>query len=93
MVKTNFLGNEIPKENVHYTCIACITIDSVMKMKKMNYQKAYLEECKYKIKKIKMSKFINTKLESESESQSGSESELESDTELESKSKSKSDSE
>ena len=91
MVKTNFLGNEIPKENVHYTCIGCITIDSVMKMKKMNYQKAYLEEFKYKIKKIKMSKFINTKLESESESQS--ESELESDTELESKSKSKSDSE
>ena len=62
-----------------------------MKMKKMNYQKAYLEEFKYKIKKIKMSKFINTKLESESESQS--ESELESDTELESKSKSKYDSE
>ena len=29
-IKTNFLGNEIPKENVHYACIACITIDSVM---------------------------------------------------------------
>ena len=29
-IKTNFLGNEIPKENVDYTCIACITIDSVM---------------------------------------------------------------
>ena len=27
----------MPKENVHYTCIAYITIDSVMKMKKMNY--------------------------------------------------------
>ena len=32
----------------------------------------YLEECKYKIKKIKMSKFINTDLESESESESES---------------------
>ena len=28
-IKTNFLGNEIPKENIHY---ACITIDSVMRM-------------------------------------------------------------
>ena len=33
MIKTN-LGDEIPKENVHYTCIACIIIDSVMRMKK-----------------------------------------------------------
>ena len=31
-IKTNFLGNGIPKENMHYTCIACITTDSVMKM-------------------------------------------------------------
>ena len=34
VVKTNFLGNEMPKENMHYTCIACVTIDSVMKMEK-----------------------------------------------------------
>ena len=34
VVKTNFLGDEIPKENMHYTCIACITIDSVMRMEK-----------------------------------------------------------
>ena len=33
-IKTNFLGNEVPKENMHYTCIACITIDSVIKMGK-----------------------------------------------------------
>ena len=33
-IKTNFLGDEAPKENMHYTCIACITIDSVMKMDK-----------------------------------------------------------
>ena len=32
VIKTNFLGNEVPKENIHYTCIACITIDSVMKI-------------------------------------------------------------
>ena len=36
-IKTNFLGNNIPKENTYYTCIACITVDSVMKMNKKNY--------------------------------------------------------
>ena len=80
VTKNNFLGDEIPKENVHYACIAYMTIDSVMRMKKMNYLQVYLEECKYKIKKIKMSNFINTELESESESEL--ESELESYTEL-----------
>ena len=86
VIKTNFLGDEVPKENLHYTCIACINIDSVMRMKKKNYPQVYLEECKCKIKKIKMTKFINTELESDSES------ELESDTELESKFESDSDS-
>ena len=28
----------------------------------MNYPQVYFEECKYKIKKIKMSKFIKTDL-------------------------------
>ena len=36
IVKTIFLGNKIPKENKHYTCIACITIDSDMRMEKKN---------------------------------------------------------
>ena len=36
-IKTNFLGNGITKENMHYTCIACITIDSVLRMEKKNY--------------------------------------------------------
>ena len=30
LIKTNFLVNDTPKENMHYTCITCITIDSVM---------------------------------------------------------------
>ena len=33
-IKRNFLGYETPKENMHYTCIACITFDSVMKIGK-----------------------------------------------------------
>ena len=28
VIKTNFLGNDTPKENMHYTCIACTTIGS-----------------------------------------------------------------
>ena len=34
MIKTNFLGNGMPKQNMHYTCIACITIDSVFTIDK-----------------------------------------------------------
>ena len=30
IIRTNFLGNGIPKENMHYTCITCINIDSVL---------------------------------------------------------------
>ena len=66
-IKTNFLGNGLPKENMYYTCIACITIDSVLRMNKKNYPQVYLEECKYKIKKIQMPRFINTELETDSE--------------------------
>ena len=51
VIKTNFLGNEISKENIHYTCIVCITIDSVIKIEKKRYPQDNLEECKYKVKK------------------------------------------
>ena len=34
LIKTSILGNDAPKENMHYACIACITIDSVMRMDK-----------------------------------------------------------
>ena len=86
VIKTNFLGNEVPKENMHYACIACITIDSVMRMDKKNYPQVYLEECKYRVKKTQMSRFINTELESDSEPDS--EAESKSDTELMAKLKS-----
>ena len=35
-IKTNFLGDQIPKESLHYACIACITIDSLMRMEKLS---------------------------------------------------------
>ena len=90
MIKTNFLGNDMPKENMHYTCIACITIDSVMRMDKKNYPQVYLEECSYRVKKPQMSRFIDAELESDSESDS--EAESKSDTKLMAKLKSGSDS-
>ena len=64
----------MPKEKMHYTCIACITIDSVMRMEKKSFPQVYLEECKYKIKKIKISRFINNELDSDSDSEPDSES-------------------
>ena len=77
-IKTNFLGNDVPKENMHYTCIACITIDSVMRIDKKNHPQVYLEECKYRVKKYKRLDFINTELKSDSESDSEPDSEAES---------------
>ena len=34
VIKTNFLGKDMPKENMYYTCIACITIDSFLRINK-----------------------------------------------------------
>ena len=61
---------------MHYTCIACITIDSVMRIDKKNHLQVYLEQCKYRVKKIQMSRFINTELKSDSGSDSDSDAEL-----------------
>ena len=68
VIKANFLGNDIPKKNMYYTCIACITIDSVLRIDKENHPQVYLEECKYKAEEIQTSRFINTELKSDSES-------------------------
>ena len=75
VIKTNFLSDEVPKENEHYTCIACITIDSVVRMEKSNFLQVFLKELKYRMKKTKMMKFIKAEVESVPES------ELESDAE------------
>ena len=73
VIKTKFSGNGMPKENMHYTCISCITIDSVARINKKNHPQIYLEECKYKIKKTRMPRFINTELKSDSDSEAESE--------------------
>ena len=80
VIETSFLGNSIPKENMHYTCIACITIDSVMKIDQKYSPQVYLEECKYKIKKIHMSRFINAELDLDSDSESDSDDNSDNDS-------------
>ena len=57
-IKTNFVNNGMPKENTHCSCIACLTIDSVINFNKKNHRQVYSEECKYRIKKTQMPKFI-----------------------------------
>ena len=63
VIDTIFWNDKIPKENVHYTCIAAISTDSVMKMDKKNYPQVYLEEFKYEIRKKKMTRFIDVELD------------------------------
>ena len=41
-IKANFLGNDMPKQNMHYTCITCITIDSVININKKKKSSASL---------------------------------------------------
>ena len=81
-IKTNFLGNDVPKWNMHYTCIACITIDSVMRTDEKNHPQVYLEQCKYRVKKIQISRFINAELKSDSDSEPDSEVESKFDADL-----------
>ena len=90
LIRTNFLGNDMLKENMHYTCIACVTIDSAMRIERKNHPQAYLEECKYQVNKIQTTRLMNAKVESDSESDS--ETESKSDTELMARLKSSSDS-
>ena len=60
---TTFNNNNIvPTEKDHYICILAIDIDSVLKIDKEAYPQAYLEECKYKLKKRKLVSFIDSEI-------------------------------
>ena len=69
VVTTDFSDGIVPKEFMHLTCIACISIDYVTKMEKKNYAQVYLGERKYKVKKKKMTEFIDVELEPYSDSE------------------------
>ena len=66
-IRTNMLNNGMPKENMYYSCIACITINPVMNFNEKNYPQVYLEEHKYRIKETQMPKFIKNQLKSDSD--------------------------
>ena len=61
----------IPLEKHTYNCVAAINIDSVLKINsakpetndiKKIYPQAYLEQCKYKLKKVKVVNFIDDEI-------------------------------
>ena len=61
--KTTFTDDIIPFEKNHYTCISAIDIDSVLKIdNKRAYPQAYLEQCKYKLKKRRVINFIDDEI-------------------------------
>ena len=60
--RTTF-NNNIPIERNHYICIPAIDIDSVLKIdNKRAYPQAYLEQCKYKLKKRKIVNYIDDEI-------------------------------
>ena len=61
--RTTFADDIIPFEKNHYTCIPAINIDSVLKIdNERAYPQAYLEQCKYKLKKRRVVNFINDEI-------------------------------
>ena len=61
--RTTFNNNNyIPMERNHYICIPVIDIGSVLKIDKRAYPQAYLEQCKYKLKKRKIENYIDDEI-------------------------------
>ena len=67
--RTTFTDNAIPIERTSYNCISVIDIDSVIKIdNKRGYPQAYLEQCKYKLKKRRAVNFIDDEIIDDSNS-------------------------
>ena len=61
--RTTFTNDTIPIERSLYTYIPAIDIDSVLKIdNKRTYPQAYLEQCKYKLRKRKHVNFIDSEI-------------------------------
>ena len=61
--RTTFTNNSIPIERTSYNCIPAIDIDSVLRTdNKRAYPQAYLEQCKYKLRKRKIVNFIDDEI-------------------------------
>ena len=79
---TTFNNNNIvPMEKNHYICIPATDIDTVLKIDKKAYPQAYLEECKYKLKKRKLVRFIDSEIiDDDSDEDNGYDSDNENDS-------------
>ena len=56
-------NNNIPIERNYYICIPGIDIDSVLKIdNKRAYPQAYLEQCRYKLKKRKIVNYLDDEI-------------------------------
>ena len=61
--KTTFTNDFIIFQRHHYNCIPVIDIDSVLKIdNKRAFPQAYLEQCKYKLRKRKIVNFIDDEI-------------------------------
>ena len=61
-INRTFTDNVVPDENTHYNCIPAVDIDSVLKIDKKAFPQAYLEQCKYKLKKRKPVSYIDSEI-------------------------------
>ena len=61
-VITKYTDNEIEKERTHYSCIAVICVDPVIKLGKENYSQVNLEQCKFRLKKKKNNDLLDYEL-------------------------------
>ena len=61
--RTTFTNNAIPIERTSYNCIPAVDTDSVLRIdNKRSYPQAYLEQCKYKLRKRKIVNFIDDEI-------------------------------
>ena len=68
--RTTFTDDQVPMERSPYICIPAIDIDSVLKVDQKCYPQAYLEQCKYKLKKRRPVNFIELDIVEEDEDES-----------------------
>ena len=63
VIRTKFTYDFIPFKRHHYNCIPAIDINSILKIdNKRGYPQAYLEQCKYKLRKRGVVNFIDDEI-------------------------------
>ena len=60
-INTNVHNNKIPKEGSHYICLSLIFIDLVYRKDTDYHLQVFLEECKYVVKKRRLTLLPTTK--------------------------------